>query len=235
MVHRFYNTRNHQSKKATTLAIRPTRILVESLADQTYSRLTDMLLSGELPNGTPIMERRLAEQLEVSRTPVREAINRLETEGLLERKGGRMLVRKIDLKEFLEVLHIRKLLECDAAKNAVDRIPQQLLTELRSYTQSLLAKGTVSSDEHRTIDEFFHTSITESCGNNLLAKTIADLRRRTAMFDHDRLPARLKPGCQEHLEVITALENGDGEAAASAMGHHIDNVRKSILEHWGIK
>ncbi|WP_419901343.1 GntR family transcriptional regulator [Kiloniella sp.] len=213
---------------------RQTHISVESLADQTYSRLTNMLLSGELPDGSPIMERRLAEQLEVSRTPVREAINRLETEGLLERKGGRMLVRKVDLKEFLEVLHIRKLLECDAAKNAVGRISQELLDALKNRTQSLLDKTTVSSDDHRTTDDFFHTSIAHSCGNKLLAKTITDLRRRTAMFDHDRLPARLKPGCEEHLDVIIALENDDGESAAQAMARHIDNVKKSILDHWGI-
>ncbi|MEH6630484.1 MAG: GntR family transcriptional regulator [Halopseudomonas aestusnigri] len=213
---------------------RQTHILVESLADQTYSRLTNMLLSGELPDGSPIMERRLAEQLEVSRTPVREAISRLETEGLLERKGGRMLVRKVDLKEFLEVLHIRKLLECDAAKNASGRISQELLNELKSKTQKLLEMSTVSSEEHRITDDFFHTRIAESCGNRLLAKTITDLRRRTAMFDHDRLPARLKPGCKEHLDVINALENGDGEIAAQAMARHIDNVKKSILDHWGI-
>ncbi|WP_421781178.1 GntR family transcriptional regulator [Kiloniella litopenaei] len=210
------------------------QIVVESLADQTYSRLTDMLLSGELADGHPVMERRLAEQLNVSRTPVREAINRLETEGMLERKGGRMLVRKVDLKEFLEVLHIRKLLECDAAKNAVGRISIQLISDLKQAMHNLLEQNSVSSTEHRATDDLFHNSIAQSCGNRLMAKTIIDLRRRTAMFDHDRLPARLIPGCQEHLDILIALENADGDAAAFAMGKHIDNVRRSILEHWGI-
>lgn len=206
----------------------------DSLANRTYFRLADMVLSGELPDGSPIMERRLADQLAVSRTPVREAINRLEAEGLLERKAGRILVRKVDLKEFLEVLHIRKLLECDAARSAAERISANVLDMLHGQTQEMMRKGAITATEHQAMDEAFHSAIATASGNKLLAETITKLRRRTAMFDHDRLPARLEPGCQEHMEIIAALKAGDGTAAADAMARHIDNVRSSILAHWGI-
>ena len=206
----------------------------ESLAERTYYRLADMILSGDLPDGSPVTERRLAEQLEVSRTPVREALGRLEAESLLERRGGRMLVRKVDLREFLEVLHIRKLLECDAARSAAGRMPAEQIDRLVVATQQLMHNPAPTAADHQALDGQLHAGIAAACGNRLLAETIAGLRRRTAMFDHDRLPARLEPGCQEHLQILEAIRGGDGEAAAWAMALHIDNVRASLLYHWGL-
>ena len=96
---------------------------VKSLSDQAYERLLDMLLAGELAAGDILQERRLAEALAISRTPVREALSRLESDGLLTRLRGRLLtVRQFTAAEFMDALNVRKLLELEAASLAAGHV-----------------------------------------------------------------------------------------------------------------
>lgn len=206
-----------------------------SLGERTYKLISDMILNGELVYGDPVQERRLAEQLNVSRTPVREAISRLEAEGFLERSGGRVIVREVRLKEFVEILHVRKLLECDAVRIAAKNVDKTELQEIRGTIEALLKKPSVTAIELRDVDDLFHNYIAEKSNNSLLIELIKDLRRRTAMFDHDRLPNRKKPGNNEHLEILDALEKGDGALASARMARHISNVHENIFDHWGLK
>jgi len=205
----------------------------QSLGEQTYLIISDMILKGELAYGDPVQERRLAELLNVSRTPVREAINRLEAEGFLERSGGRVVVREVRLKEFVEILHVRKLLECDAVIEAAKNADVKELQKIRRTIEKLMEKRSVTAIELRVVDDKFHNFIAKSSNNALINELIDDLRRRTAMFDHERLPNRKKPGSKEHLDIIDALEKGDGALASARMARHINNVHSSIFEHWG--
>ncbi|MDA7568207.1 GntR family transcriptional regulator [Emcibacteraceae bacterium] len=205
----------------------------QSLGERTYLIISDMILKGELAYGDPVQERRLAELLNVSRTPVREAINRLEAEGFLERSGGRVVVREVRLKEFVEILHVRKLLECDAVIEAAKNADVKELQKIRRTIEKLMEKRSVTAIELREVDDKFHNFIAKSSNNALINELIDDLRRRTAMFDHERLPNRKQPGSKEHLDIIDALEKGDGALASARMARHINNVHSSIFEHWG--
>lgn len=205
----------------------------QSLGERTYLIISDMILKGELAYGDPVQERRLAELINVSRTPVREAINRLEAEGFLERSGGRVVVREVRLKEFVEILHVRKLLECDAVREAAKNVDVKELQKIRRTIEKLMEKRSVTAIELREVDDKFHNFIAKSSNNALINELIDDLRRRTAMFDHERLPNRKQPGSEEHLDIIDALEKGDGALASARMAGHIDNVHSSIFEHWG--
>ncbi|MDG1997311.1 MAG: GntR family transcriptional regulator [Emcibacteraceae bacterium] len=205
----------------------------KSLGERTYRLISKMILNGDLVYGDPVGERRLAEKLQVSRTPVREAISRLEAEGFLERSGGRVIVREVRLKEFVEILHVRKLLECDAAREAASNIDIKELHKLRATIKDLMQKKSVTALELRDVDDMFHNFIAESSNNKLIIELIKDLRRRTAMFDHERLPNRKRPGNKEHLKIIDALEKGDGALASARMARHINNVHSSIFDHWG--
>jgi DNA-binding GntR family transcriptional regulator len=205
----------------------------QSLGERTYLIISDMILKGELAYGDPVQERRLAELINVSRTPVREAINRLEAEGFLERSGGRVVVREVRLKEFVEILHVRKLLECDAVKEVAKNVDVKELQKIRRTIKKLMEKRSVTAIELREVDDKFHNFIAKSSNNALINELIDDLRRRTAMFDHERLPNRKQPGSEEHLDIIDALEKGDGALASARMARHIDNVHSSIFEHWG--
>lgn len=205
-----------------------------SLGERTYRLISEMILTGELSYGAPLQERRLAEMLDVSRTPVREAINRLEAEGFLERIGGRVIVREVRLKEFVEILHVRKLLECDAVREAAKNVDAKELQKVRSIIEQLLEKRNVTAIELREVDDMFHNFVAEASKNSLIIELIKDLRRRTAMFDHERLPNRMQPGNKEHLDIIDALEKRDGTLASARMARHINNVHKSIFDHWSI-
>jgi len=205
-----------------------------SLGDRAYRLISEMILSGKLSYGDPVQERRLAELLNVSRTPVREAISRLEAEGFLERRAGRVIVREVRLNEFVEILHVRKLLECDAVREAAIKIDAKELQKIRLTIDKLMQRSTVSAIELRDVDDLFHNFIARSSGNKLLIELIKDLRRRTSMFDHERLPNRKHPGNREHLDIIDALEKRDGTLASTRMARHINNVHRSIFDHWGL-
>ncbi|MBT5073043.1 MAG: GntR family transcriptional regulator [Kordiimonadaceae bacterium] len=205
-----------------------------SLRERTYGLISEMILNGKLAYGDPVQERRLAELLSVSRTPVREAISRLEAEGFLERSAGRVIVREVRLNEFVEILHVRKLLECDAVREAAKNVDEKELQKIRVTIEKLMKRNAVSAIELRDVDDLFHSFIARASGNKLLIELINDLRRRTAMFDHERLPNRKHPGNNEHLEIIDALEKKDGALASARMARHINNVHKSIFDHWGL-
>lgn len=206
----------------------------DSLGERAYLLISEMILKGELAYGDPLQERKLAQALEMSRTPIREAISRLEAEGFLERSGGRVIVREVRLKEFVEILHVRKLIECDAVREAVNNIDAGELQKLRSTIERLLEKRNVTALELRDVDDKFHNFIAQSSNNDLIISLVKDLRRRTAMFDYERLPDRLQPGNKEHLEIIDALEKRDGALASARMARHINNVHSSIFAQWNI-
>lgn len=207
---------------------------VDNLGERTYCLISEMILNGELAYGDPLQERRLADMLKVSRTPVREAISRLEAEGLVERSCGRVFVREVRLKEFFEILHIRKLLECDAVREAAKNVDVKELQKMRATIEKLLEKENVTAIELREVDDMFHNFVAEASNNKLIIELTVDLRRRTAMFDHERLPNRKQPGNKEHLDIIDALEKRDGALASARMARHLNNVRKSITDHWGL-
>jgi|TARA_R110002096_G_scaffold257381_1_gene451055 DNA-binding GntR family transcriptional regulator len=207
---------------------------VDNLGERTYCLISEMILNGELAYGDPLQERRLADMLNVSRTPVREAINRLEAEGLVERNCGRVYVREVRLKEFFEILHVRKLLECDAVREAAKNVDAKELQRMRATIEKLLEKRNVKATELREVDDMFHNFVAKASNNKFIIELIVDLRRRTAMFDHERLPNRMQPGNKEHLDIIDALEKRDGALASARMARHLNNIRKSILDHWGL-
>ena len=204
----------------------------ENLSDLAYKRLLNLILNGQLPAGSAILERAIAQWLEISRTPVRQALARLENEGLIERKANRLLVKEVGLDEFVEILSTRQLLEAEAARLAASRGVNKIeLLELRAETLTLTEQAEITSSEHQKLDDRFHSLIAEACGNRILRDMIQHLRRKTRCFGHERLPERSKPGCLEHLAVLDAIEQGEADRAAAAMGKHIESVRKSITDH----
>ncbi len=193
-----------------------------------------MLESRRLPADATIAERRLALELGVSRTPLREALRRLEGEGWLGRRSdGTLAVRRLDVEEMLEVLQVRRLLEPEAAAAAAGRVPATVLDALCDRVKRLLASGDPLSPERAAIDQALHRAIGEACGNRVLAAAIAELRRRSVLFATRRLPERLEPVCAEHLAILDALGADQAGAARAAMAAHLENTRAGILRRLG--
>ncbi len=201
----------------------------QKLSVVAYGALLDMILRGAIAAGEPVTERLIAARLGMSRTPVREAVRRLEGEGtLLRQRNGALVVQPYSMETFLHALAVRRLLEGETARLAAGKIAPAVLAALRERIARLRREGL--GDGGRQDDRDFHAAIAQASGNPVLATTIADLRKRTAMFRLGRLPERLDQVCDEHLAIVDALQSGDGETARAAMQSHIDNVRAHLLQ-----
>lgn len=203
----------------------------ESLSQMAYNDLLDRLIKREIPVGSVLQERRLAEALAISRTPVRDALNRLESEGFITRKsGGVLVVKEFSTRELIETLHVRQVLEMEGVRLATGRIPPDELDEVEAAIRTLLAAEVRSAEDDWEVDSRFHRMIAERSGNAVLAKHIQDLRLKTHMFNMDRVPERFEIGHREHLAIIDALRRGDRDAARAGIQAHLENVKLSIIE-----
>jgi len=201
----------------------------QKLSGVAYAALLDMILRGSIAAGDLVTERQIAARLGMSRTPVREAVRRLEGEGTLERqRGGALVVKPFSMEEFLHALAVRRLLEGEAARLAAGKMSAEMLDAARQRIAQLRLNGL--GEDARQDDRDFHAAIAVASGNPVLATAISDLRRRTAMFRLGRLPERLDQVCEEHLAIVEALATGDGDAARTAVQRHIDNVRAHLLQ-----
>ncbi len=202
-----------------------------SLSDRAYRALMAMILSGELAPTEVITERLLSAQLGISRTPLREAIRRLEGQRLLERKkSGTLVVRALPIEEFISILHVRRVLEGEATSLAAGHVPQPELEQLRRRANEVLALPDSAPVPYDAQTEGLHALIAAAAGNPVLEELIGELRTRTAMFRFGRLPNRRRDVVREHLAIVDALDAGDGAAARRAMEYHIDQVRLTLIE-----
>ncbi|MDB5531103.1 MAG: GntR family transcriptional regulator [Devosia sp.] len=202
-----------------------------SLTEQVYGQLTDLLIGGELRPGDVITERRMAERLNASRTPIREALGRLESEGLVYKQPSRgVTVKPFSTEAFVEMLNVRRLLEGEAAYLAAGKIPQARIDEIRKSLEELKRLPQPTLAEIWKVDDLLHGEIATAAGNTLMAQMIRDLRRRIHVFNAYRNSVQPKFGFEENGQLLDAIESGDQERARDAMVQHIDSVKLAIIE-----
>ncbi|WP_374292702.1 GntR family transcriptional regulator [Paenirhodobacter enshiensis] len=200
------------------------------LALQAYEQILDLIQSKRAQPGEIVTERRLAEMLDMSRTPIRDALLMLEGEGLLIRRGTRGLqVKQIRIEDFMDALQIRSLLEPAMARMAAGRIPAGDLDSLRNQLQTLAAGGENDRMSVREVDERLHEMIARAAGNPQLEQIIRTVCRQTQMFDLRSMPERLGDTCAEHIAIVDAIASGNAEASAKAMADHLSAVRRAIV------
>lgn len=223
------------SPKSKTASSRPAQSSDgRSLSDVAYAKVVDMLRSRELSPNAVVLETRLSRQLNISRTPLREAIRRLEGERILERQeGGTLVVRAISVEDLLHIWQIRILLEGDAARRAAGEISGRDLKALRARLISMKNDGNPRPEELRAVGRDLHSLIAQACGNPMLAAIIEDFRKRTSLLTIRRVPERAVKVCEEHLAIVDALLAGDGDESKTAMQRHIEGVRAYTLEKLG--
>ena len=202
-----------------------------SLADVAYNSVFRMILQRELASGTVIQERKLADSLGISRTPMREALKRLEGEGWLVRLTDRLSsVKVVTLDEYLQALQVRRLLEAAAIVAATPRMNKNRLEKLRADVRALIDHPNPTSDMHWKVDGELHGAIAEASGNAVMASVIANLRLITQLLEVQTVPRRIKPGGAEHLAILDALIAGDPKMARKAMRFHLDRVRAGVMD-----
>ncbi len=205
-----------------------------NLASLTYKAVSDMIRHRRLKGGHVIVEAKLAETLGISRTPLREALQRLEGEGLVRKGDGRnYVVRRVDIGEYLQSLRLRLLIEPEAAALAIRNIPRRRLIEVRREIHDLLDATAYHTDAHWFSDDNLHNMIIDYCGNAVMAEVLRELRATTRLFEIDRLKDRLKPDSTEHLVIIEAIERGDLDATRAAVATHIESLISFTRDYLG--
>ena len=200
------------------------------LSDRACADLRRLVLTRTLPGGSLVVEGRLAQQLAISRTPMREAILRLAAEGLLVKQGSRSYaVRRVDAVEFFQALKVRELLEGDAssARSAAFRRARSR----RCVTASSISAH--SAGRRRPTGRW--TTGSTSCfprpsATGVLARTIRQLRISTRLFELTSPSGRVTADAAEHLAILDAFAAGDAPRARAAMVTHLRNVAAEILD-----
>ncbi|WP_315838243.1 GntR family transcriptional regulator [Bradyrhizobium prioriisuperbiae] len=223
--------RSPKTATATTGRARPNGNVTET----TYGKLLELIETRQLAPGEVIEERRLALRLKVSRTPLRAGISRLLGEGRLEQlSNGSVIVRNIGIAELLELIHLRLVLESEAAALAATRIGLDVLQPIKASLEKILATASITKAKHWTLDDEIHDQIANHCGNRSLGRLIGDTRHKIRMCNVERRPERLLPACREHLAIVDAIVKRDAVVARQAMITHLTNVRQGMLETFGI-
>lgn len=203
------------------------------LALQAYEQILELIMSSKVGAGELMSERRLAEALNMSRTPVRDALLMLEGEGLLLRQSRGLQVREMRIEDYMDALQVRLLLEPAMARMATGHIPLPKIRASRARIEAAMAEygdGPADRDLVRSIDSTVHGMIVDVIENAQLTSIVQTMRRQTQMFDLRSLPERFAGTCKEHLRILDALESGDGVRAAETMTEHLEAVRQSIID-----
>ncbi|SCW74593.1 GntR family transcriptional regulator [Ancylobacter rudongensis] len=194
--------------------------------DRAYHRLVDLIFGQALEAGAPLSERKLAEQLGMSRMPVREALHQLEQEGVVEVKPARgTFVRRISAGDLAEIYRVREVLECLAAELAATHGPTAALTacgaRMRTMAKDPSAFTAVEIDDCGTE---FHELLMVATGNAALIETVRLLRLRFRLafhlpryFSHENLYSTLA----DHIEILDAVEQRAPRAAKKLMRAHL--------------
>ena len=205
------------------------------LRDVVFNTLRQAILKGELKPGERLMEIQLANKLGVSRTPVREAIRKLELEGLvlmIPRKGAE--VAEITRQDMEDVLEVRTALEELAVKDACDHITDAQLSELKKASNEfkialLEGKDLVTCAD---ADMHFHDVILSATNNRRLIQMLNNLSEQMYRYRMEYLKDERthKTLIEEHDAIRRALKKHDKVKAGAAIRVHIDNQKRSILE-----
>jgi DNA-binding GntR family transcriptional regulator len=198
---------------------------IESLADRIYRRIRALILSGELAPGAPLRQEALAEGLGTSRTPLREALNRLSSEGLIEFRPHRSAVVATFAQRDIEAdYEARALVEPAAARLAAERAPEETALQLQA---ALTAQRAAGSDLDRQFEanRGFHRALVAGAGNPHLTRFVDSLwgGRIAPVFyaRQARRPGRVRQDLREHGEIARLVAAGDGDGAARAVEEHL--------------
>ena len=207
-------------------------------ADRAYSEIRSLILSGDVQPGAPLREEQLAELCGVSRTPVRDALRRLEAELYVVRsESQRTFVAEWSHEDVSEMFALRAMLEAHAARRAAERIDPERLACLEQYNRDMeRAVFWREPDVVAFLDcnRDFHAAIIETASSPRLAATLATLVeqpivRRTAMH-YGR--EQLEQSVNEHRELLRAFAARDGEWAHAIMSGHIRRAFHAFTASW---
>jgi DNA-binding GntR family transcriptional regulator len=206
-----------------------------SLSDRVYRALKRSIVDRRLKAGSKLSVPRLATQLNVSRTPVKEALERLAQDGLVMTLPNRgAFVAILNPSDVDEIYQMREVLEGLATRLASARMDGELGVRLRDLLrQGEAAVSRSDIDEHIRIDLEFHRLIRERAGNGRLIRSLDMLQDqvRIVFRTSAAIPSRMSKALEEHGSILDALEAADPDRAERAARNHIRRIREAVLNH----
>lgn len=203
-----------------------------SLSSQVFNKIQDDIINGRYKPGDSLVETKLAEELGVSRTPVREAIRQLELEGLvtyIPNKG--VYVTGITKRDIEDIYTIRSLVEGLAVRWAIERIEESELKKLEE-TVELMEYYTEKGDMEQVtkLDTRFHEIIYDACKSRVLQNTLKNLLRyvKKARLTSLKVPKRAYQSLEEHKQILNAFKNHELEKGEQLMIHHISRASLNL-------
>lgn len=203
------------------------------LREIVYEQLKIQILTGKIAPGTRMMEVELAEDLGVSRTPVREAIRKLEKEALVviePRRGA--YVSDVSVKEMVDTLVVREDLEALAASLTAKRITKEELEGLEKKVTDY-SEAIASGDMEQIIraDESFHHKIVALSGNKALIQLFSSVQELSLRFRYLYYEdfTRYENMPVEHKEILEAIKTGDGDAARIVSDNHVKKLKEFVV------
>jgi DNA-binding GntR family transcriptional regulator len=201
------------------------------LRDGVYETLRARIITGQLTPGEALGEERLAAELNVSRTPLREALRKLSEEGFVEYKpfrGARVIQPTPELVR--EIFLIREALEGVAAREAALQVAASRLHALRQHLEEL--RPLVARGEVGDVGDAIHELLFSECRNNKLLQMMSVYLGLVRWFQHlaTLVPGRLVQAFREHDSILSALEARDPEWAESVARAHVRNTLRDLLE-----
>ncbi len=205
----------------------------ETLHEQVFRQLREAILSGQLREGERIIETEIAGKMGISRSPLREALRKLELEGLVTvtpRKGA--IVNAFSAEDIEEIYLLRSVLEGAAARLAAARITSEgllVLEESVGRMDALTRNGDLSGLVEENTN--FHNVIIKASGQKRLVQLIGTLQEYVRKFRTASLsrPGRAANALKEHREILAALREREGEKAEKLVHHHIAASREVVL------
>ncbi len=204
------------------------------LRDIVFEHLRTAIITGALRPGERLMELQLAEDMGVSRTPVREAIRKLELEGLVSmvaRRGA--YVSDLSIRDIAETFEVRAALESLAAGLATERIVPEELEQLERVLVEIGACEQRDDIERMVeLDEEFHALLFAATRNSKLSQIISNLREQIARFRRSSLstPGRIKAVFHEHKSIVEAISDRNSALAQALAREHIENAEHSLMD-----
>ncbi|MGR5092472.1 GntR family transcriptional regulator [Vibrio maritimus] len=200
----------------------------QSRSEVAYQKLLQAIRHGELTPGTRVREIEVAEMLGISRTPVRDAIRRLESDGLLihlPRQGA--VIKQLDQKEVIELYEVREVLEGTAARYAARHASEIELAELEDFNDIMLSNA---NDPIKVAEanRLFHQALYRAGNNRYLIDALNSLSNALTLLGGTTLQEgeRTQTAYQEHQAIIDAIRQRDGEKAELAARHHIQQAHR---------
>ena len=205
-----------------------------SLADQVFEKLENDIIQGIYPKGEILTELKLVEQLGVSRTPIREALRRLEQERLIDDAGKGSKVLGITEDDLLDIMNIRERIEGLAAYYAAINITDEgkaALAHIVDLQEFYFNKN--DPDHLRKVDDEFHDAICRLSGRTVITDTLIPLHRKTRRFRRIAMEDRERTTktTQEHRAIYEAIVSGDALLAKQLTKAHIANAKDHMLQN----